>query len=273
MSHLAPILVTSTFDKILAKDVFFLEQAAKLGSVQALLFSDQLYQQLLGHKPLYPQLERKYLLKGISCVEQVNVINSLDELTKLSQTQSRTCYTPSHIDQSIHKLQDHLDNKGLKLEIIDSDKPIIEYNAQLTSKSSDKKKVIVTGCYDWFHSGHLRFFEVASRYGDLYVSVGNDKVLTELKGEGHPLFPQEERWYMIQSVKFVHTAFISSGSGWLDAAPEIEIIQPDVFIVNEDGDREQKRQFCKEKKIDYVVLKREPKRGLPKRTSTNLRGF
>ena len=49
--------------------------------------------------------------------------------------------------------------------------------------------MIVTGCYDWLHSGHVRFFEEVSQLGDLYVVVGNDANLKLLKGEGHPLFP------------------------------------------------------------------------------------
>jgi len=35
----------------------------------------------------------------------------------------------------------------------------------------------------------------------------------------------------------------------------------------------EKRAFCKEHGIEYVVLKRTPKEGLPERLSTNLRGF
>ena len=31
------------------------------------------------------------------------------------------------------------------------------------------KKVFVSGCYDLLHSGHVEFFQQASRYGDLYV--------------------------------------------------------------------------------------------------------
>jgi cytidyltransferase-like protein len=53
------------------------------------------------------------------------------------------------------------------------------------------KKVIATGCYDWFHSGHVRFLEEVSAYGDLYVIVGHDANIRLLKGEGHPLLPQE----------------------------------------------------------------------------------
>ena len=79
----------------------------------------------------------------------------------------------------------------------------------------------MTGCFDWFHSGHVRFFEEASALGELYVVVGHDANVRLLKGEGHPLFPQEERRYLVAAVRYVHRALISSGEGWLDAEPEI----------------------------------------------------
>ena len=106
---------------------------------------------------------------------------------------------------------------------------------------STRQKVIVTGCYDWLHSGHVRFFEETSELGDLYVVVGHDENVRLLKGEGHPMFPQDERRYMVGAIKFVKQALISSGRGWMDAEPEIERIRPDIYAVNEDGDKPEKR--------------------------------
>jgi hypothetical protein len=59
----------------------------------------------------------------------------------------------------------------------------------------------------------------------------------------------------------------------MDAAPEIDKIKPDIYVVNEDGDRPEKREFCERHGLEYVVLKRAPKEGLPQRESTDLRGF
>jgi len=133
--------------------------------------------------------------------------------------------------------------------------------------------IIVTGCYDWFHSGHVRFFEEVSAHGDLYVVVGHDANIRLLKGEGHPLVPQEERRYVCGSIKHVKQALISTGAGWLDADPEIQRLKPDTYAVNEDGDKGGKREYCEKLGIEYLVLKRTPAPGLPKRTSTDLRGF
>jgi glycerol-3-phosphate cytidylyltransferase-like family protein len=87
------------------------------------------------------------------------------------------------------------------------------------------------------------------------------------------MFDEDERRYVVQSVRFVKQGLISSGDGWMDAAPEIDVIKPDIYAVNEDGDKPEKRVFCEEHGLEYVVLKRAPKEGLPRRESTVLRGF
>jgi cytidyltransferase-like protein len=132
---------------------------------------------------------------------------------------------------------------------------------------------MVTGCYDWLHSGHVRFFEEVSGYGALYVVVGHDANIRLLKGHGHPLLPQEERRYMAGAIRYVAQALVSSGEGWLDAEPQIQQIKPDIYAVNEDGDRGGKREYCDQHGIQYLVLRRIPAPGLPQRSSTDLRGF
>jgi hypothetical protein len=77
----------------------------------------------------------------------------------------------------------------------------------------------------------------------------------------------------VGAVRHVTGTMIGSGHGWMDAAPEIESLRPDYYIVNEDGDRPEKREFCAGRGIEYVILKRIPKAGLPRRDSTTLRGF
>lgn len=133
--------------------------------------------------------------------------------------------------------------------------------------------MIVTGCYDWLHTGHIRFFEEASEHGELNVVIGSDKNVRLLKGEGHPLFSEAERSYVVGSFKNVERCLVSSGSGWLDAEPEIKALKAERYVVNEDGDKPEKREYCKDNGIEYIVLKRVPKEGLPRRSSTDLRGF
>ena len=148
-----------------------------------------------------------------------------------------------------------------------------EATLQAPAVAPGRKRVIVTGCYDWVHSGHVRFFEEVSAYGDLYVVLGHDANLRLLKGPGHPLFPQAERRYVVGAIRHVTQALIATGDGWVDAEPEIRRLKPDIYAVNEDGDKGGKRDYCAKQGIEYLVLKRTPAPGLPPRTSTDLRGF
>jgi cytidyltransferase-like protein len=132
------------------------------------------------------------------------------------------------------------------------------------------KKVFVSGCFDMLHSGHIAFLNEAASYGDLYVALGSDATVYELKGR-LPINMQDERLYMMQSLNCVKQAFISSGSGMLDFSTELQEIRPDVFIVNADGNIPQKEALCKELGIAYLVLQRQPHGELPARSTTALR--
>ena len=136
--------------------------------------------------------------------------------------------------------------------------------------SPQRKKVLVSGCFDLLHSGHIRFFEEASQLGDLYVCLGTDENIQMLKHH-KTMFPNKERLYMIQAIKYVHHVRFSSGTGDIDFEPDLDDIKPDIFFVNEDGDREAKRVVVKKRGIEYVVAKRIPERGLKKRSSTQLK--
>jgi cytidyltransferase-like protein len=132
------------------------------------------------------------------------------------------------------------------------------------------KKVFVSGCYDLLHSGHIAFFQEASSYGDLYVALGSDKTVYDLKGRA-PVNNEEERLYMVKSVSYVTDAFVSQGSGMMDWLEEFHQLNPDIFIVNEDGNTPDKQTLCEENGVEYIVLKREPHGDLTPRSTTALR--
>jgi cytidyltransferase-like protein len=134
------------------------------------------------------------------------------------------------------------------------------------------KKVLVSGCFDLLHSGHIAFFKEAASYGDLYVAIGSDRTVHDLKGRP-PLNSEEERLFMIQSLSYVKQAFISTGSGMLDFLNEFIQIKPDIFVVNEDGNLLEKQKLCEENGVQYLILKREPHPGLQPRSTTGYRSI
>lgn len=289
------ICVSGAFDDIRSHHLRFLEEAAKLGDLTVLLWPDAAIAELTGKPPTFPEGERFYFLDAVRYVRQVKLVSggmNPDALPEVpgfrpdvwavgdcrANSAKAVCAAARGIE---YRVLSGERGKGFP----DPTAPLTRVSGTLSpsgeegqgeregNKVRDRKKVVVTGCYDWFHSGHVRFFEEVSAHGDLYVIIGHDANIRLLKGEGHPLLPQDERRYLVGSIKFVKRALISSGEGWLDADPEIRQIKPDIYAVNEDGDRGGKREYCQKMGIEYLVLKRTPAPGLPKRSSTDLRGF
>ena len=134
----------------------------------------------------------------------------------------------------------------------------------------ENKKVFVSGCYDLLHSGHVEFFKQASQFGDLYVGIGSDATYLEYKHR-KPMFPQEERLFMVKNIKAVKEAYINEGSGVIDFIPTLDIVKPDIFVVNAEGGSPAKRQLCEERGIQYIELERTPHEGLEARSSSSLK--
>lgn len=132
------------------------------------------------------------------------------------------------------------------------------------------KKVFVSGCYDLLHSGHVEFFRQAAEYGDLYVGIGSDETILHYKGH-KTLYPEQERLFMVKAIRYVKDAYINQGSGILDFIPTLDIVKPDILVVNSDGASDSKKELCRERGIEYVVLERIPHEGMEARSSTSLK--
>ena len=135
---------------------------------------------------------------------------------------------------------------------------------------NSKKKVFVSGCYDLLHSGHVEFFRQAAQYGDLYVGIGSDETILHYKNH-KTVYSEQERLFMVKSIRYVKEAFINQGHGVLDFLPTLDIVHPDILVVNSDGGSEEKRRVCEERGMEYVVLQRDPHEGLEARSSTELK--
>ena len=114
----------------------------------------------------------------------------------------------------------------------------------------------------------VAFFKEAAQLGELYVSVGNDANVTQLKAK--PMFPEHERLYMVAAIRWVTHAFVAKGMGH-DQAVDLDYVRPDIYFVNEDGDQEIKRAQCAERGIEYLVAERKPDGSLEVRSSTSIK--
>ncbi len=266
-------VVFSSLDRLNSADFRFLQEAARPGELEVLLWSDQAVRSITGREPRYPQAEREYVIQAVRYVSRVQLCDAgagpdalpgglpfrpdVWVVDPAGDTAAKRAYCAAH---------------GLACRVM-APGELTGFPEPPPEPPSGRKKGVVTGCYDFFHSGHVRFFEEVAGLGDLFVVVGNDRNVRLLKGAGHPLLTAEERRFNVGAIRHVRQALVSTGMGWMDAAPEIARIKPDFYAVNEDGDKPEKRDFCRIHGLEYVVLKRIPKQGLVRRTSTELRGF
>lgn len=67
---------------------------------------------------------------------------------------------------------------------------------QLTKTLHTQKKsiILVGGCFDVLHIGHITFLEEAKKQGDvLFVLLENDRTIKNLKGKNRPVNTQKDR--------------------------------------------------------------------------------
>ncbi len=133
----------------------------------------------------------------------------------------------------------------------------------MTKRTTHKKqiKVFVSGCYAFLHPGHLQFFIDAKALGDfLIVCFCSEKNYRIYK---HRETPQPDANQMI--ILSSYTTLIdkvvkgSEDGGIWDFVPQLEIEKPDILVVTEDDKyKEEKRRFCDEQGIKFVVLPKNP---------------
>ena len=93
--------------------------------------------------------------------------------------------------------------------------------------------VVVNGTFDILHRGHVEMLEYAKSLGDhLLVCIDTDSRVSELKGPTRPINKQNDRKFMLQSLRCVDTVW------YFDDADELEEIletyKPDVMVKGSD---------------------------------------
>jgi len=108
-------------------------------------------------------------------------------------------------------------------------------------------KIFVNGTFDILHRGHLEMLRYAKSLGDeLMVCIDSDHRVKELKGDSRPINNQEDRKFMLDSLKWVDRCWIFSDEEELEKI--IELYQPDIMVKGSDykGKPIVGEQYCKE---------------------------
>ncbi len=129
------------------------------------------------------------------------------------------------VDEMVDALNNRADDsKEIRLEDL---VPVLR-----TYRLQGKQIVFTNGCFDLFHSGHLKTLREASQFGDvLVVGVNSDKSIRMIKGEGRPILQQSDRVEMISALSFVDHVVVFDEETPLRL---IEAIRPDYLVKGDD---------------------------------------
>lgn len=70
-------------------------------------------------------------------------------------------------------------------------------------KQSNQKIVLLGGCFDILHIGHISLLESAKKYGATVVLLESDETITKRKGSDRPLHTQMQRAKVLSALKSV----------------------------------------------------------------------
>ena len=120
-------------------------------------------------------------------------------------------------------------------------------------KKKQKIVVLVTGCFDILHPGHILFLTEAKRKGDfLLVALESDQWIRQKKGKGRPIFSMKHRTKLLSALAFVDAVLPLK-----EQADErlLQAISPSVLAVSDkDPYYTQKKQVTSQLGIDIAIV-------------------
>lgn len=95
------------------------------------------------------------------------------------------------------------------------------------------KTVFVNGCFDILHRGHIELFKYAASLGDtLIVAIDSDERVKSSKGLSRPFNNQDDRVFMLESIKYIDKVCIFNSTEELENL--IKYVSPDLLVVGSD---------------------------------------
>ena len=95
-------------------------------------------------------------------------------------------------------------------------------------------RVLVTGCFDIIHPGHIYLFKKAAELGEVYVILARDSTIKKWKKQS-PTIPEEQRLEVVQAIKYVKFATLGNENNnfmkkALNLKPDIIFLGPNQKI-------------------------------------------
>jgi len=122
---------------------------------------------------------------------------------------------------------------------------------------SKLRVVLVGGVYDILHLGHLAVLAEAKTYGDvLVVVIATDTTVEILKGR-RPVFPEEDRRALVESLKPVDAAILGYEDVGMGYEQVIDEVKPDIIALGYDQDSVARVviELVEKKKLDIRIVR------------------
>lgn len=127
------------------------------------------------------------------------------------------------------------------------------------TKSKKIKVVLVGGCFDILHYGHICFLKEAKKKGDyLVVALESDKNTKKLKGPGRPIHNQKQRREVLEALNFVDKVIsLPEMKNDEDYKKLVSKIKPQVIAVTK-GDvmKKRKEEYALEVGAKFVEIEK-----------------
>ena len=95
------------------------------------------------------------------------------------------------------------------------------------------KIVWTNGCFDILYRGHIELFKYAKSLGDLLlIGIDSDKKVKVDKGDQRPINKEQDRKFMLESIRHVDKVFIFNSKQELEDL--IKLVKPNIMVIGSD---------------------------------------
>lgn len=128
-------------------------------------------------------------------------------------------------------------------------------------KEAKEKIILIGGCFDILHIGHIEFLEKAKALeGKLLILLESDQSIKRLKGENRPIHNQKERAKVLSKLEMVdYVVLLPPLKGNNEYKRLIELIKPTYIAITADdplkNEKIKQAEFVTGKVVEVVERK------------------